>query len=80
MMKVIGGFKDKGYTFNFIVQKHIITIAHKKDMTYDFYIKHNMCALEWKLNAMTNKNKSFINKYDCNWRHTSNRNFESYRF
>ena len=44
----------------------IVTIAHKKVMTYDFYIKHNMCALEWKLNAMINKNKSLINKFDRN--------------
>ena len=35
---------------------HIITIADKKDMTYDLFMKHNMCALEWKLNTMINKN------------------------
>ena len=37
---------------------HIITIAKKMDMSYDFYIKHNMHnmhSVEWKLNAMINK-------------------------
>ena len=37
---------------------HIITIANKLHMSYDFYIKHDICALEWKLNAMINRNKS----------------------
>ena len=58
---------------------HIITKANKLGMTYDFYIKPNMCALEWKLNAMTNKNKNSINKLDRNWRHPLNRKFENYR-
>ena len=56
---------------------HIITIAHTLDMSYDFYIKHNMHAVEWKLNAIINKNKSLINKFDRNWRHPLNRKFES---
>ena len=49
------------------------------DMSYDFYIKHNKCALEWKLNAMINKNKSLVNKFDQNSLHPLNRKFESYR-
>ena len=55
--KIISDFKDKGYTFNHIAEMHIIPIANELDMSYDFYIKHNMCALEWKLNAMINKAK-----------------------
>ena len=39
-----------------------------------------MCALEWKLNAMFNQNKGLVNKFDRNWRHPLNKNFESYRF
>ena len=39
---------------------NIITISNKMDMSYDFYIKHNMDAIEWKSNAMVNKNKSLI--------------------
>ena len=77
--KVINDFKDKGDTLNHIAEMHIITIANKTDMTYDFYIKHMMSASEWKLNAMFNKNKSLINKFNQNWRHPLNRNFESYR-
>ena len=56
--KVIDDFKDKGYNFNHIAEMKIITIANKMDMSCDFYIKHNMLAFEWKLNAMVNKNKN----------------------
>ena len=35
---------------------HIITIANKMDMSYDFYIKHKLHAFEWKLNKMLDKN------------------------
>ena len=41
----------------------IITFAHKRDMTYDFYLKHNMSAFEWKLNAMINKDKNLIKNF-----------------
>ena len=44
LMNVIDDFKDKDYTFSHIAEKHIITIANKRDMSYNFYIKHNMCA------------------------------------
>ena len=79
LMTVTDDFKDKGYTFIHIAEMHIITIANKMDMSYDFYIKHNMYALEWKLNAMINKNKNSINKFDRNWRQPSNGKFDSYR-
>ena len=36
---------------------NVLTIANKLDMPYDFYIKHNIHAVEWKLNALINKNK-----------------------
>ena len=48
---VIGDFKDKGYNFNHIAETNIKTIANKMDMSYNFYFKHNMQAVEWKLNA-----------------------------
>ena len=79
LMNVIDDLKDKVYKVNHIAEMHVITIANKMDMSYDFYIKHNMCALEWKLNAMINKNKNLKNKFDSNWRHPLNRKFESYR-
>ena len=62
--EVIDGLKTKGYTFNHIAEMQIITLANKLDMSYDFYSKHNMCALEWKLNAMINKNRCLIDKVD----------------
>ena len=27
-----------------MAEMHIVTKSHKMDMSYDFYIKHNMCA------------------------------------
>ena len=57
---------------------NIVTIANKMDMPYDCFIKHNMHAVEWKLNSMINKNKVLINNLNRNWRHPLNRKFESY--
>ena len=45
----------------------IITLVHKRDMTYDFHIKHNMSAFEWKLNAMINED--LTNKFPQDWKH-----------
>ena len=56
-----------------------ITLTHKCDMTYDFYLKHNMSAFEWKLNAMINKDKNLINKFPKYWRHPFNTKFNRYR-
>ena len=58
---------------------NIITVANKKDMSYDFYIKHNVRAIEWKLKAMINKNKRLIKNFIRNWRHPLKRKFESNR-
>ena len=52
--KVYSYFNEKGYNFNHIAKTKIITIGNKMDMSYDFYIKPNMCAPEWKVNAMLN--------------------------
>ena len=48
------------------------------DMSFDFYIEHNMHAVEWKLNAMVNKNQTLINKIDRYWRHPLDGKFENY--
>ena len=40
---VIDDFKNKGYSFNHIAEMHIITIANKRDMSYDFYLKKYVC-------------------------------------
>ena len=50
------------------------------DMSSDFYIKHNMCALEWKLKAMIKKNKKLINKLDRSKQHPLIRKFSNVPF
>ena len=69
----------EGCDFSHIAMMDIITLAHKCDMTYDFYLKHNMSAFEWKLNAMINKDKNLKNKLPKNWRHPINTRFNCYR-
>ena len=76
----IDKLKEEGYDFNYIAEMDIITLAHKRDMTYDFYLKHNMPAFEWKLNSMINKDKNLINKFPQNWRHPINTKFNCYQF
>ena len=78
LREAIDKLKEEGYDFNYIAVMDIITLAHKRDMTYDFYLKHNMPAVEWKLNAMINKDKSLINKFPASWIHPINRKFERY--
>ena len=56
----IDKLKEEGYDFNHLAEMDIITLAHKRDMTYDFYLKQKKAAIEWKLNAMINKDKSLI--------------------
>ena len=75
----INELKEEGQDFNYIVEMDIITLAHKREMTYDFYLKRNMTAFEWKLNAMINKDGNLINKFPQDWRPPLNRKFESYR-
>ena len=72
--EVIDDYKDKRYTFNCIDELNII-IANKMDMSYDFYNKHIMCALEWNLFAMINKDETLINKLNHNWRHPKMRTY-----
>ena len=38
-------------------------------MSYDFYFKHNMHAVEWKLLSLINKDKTIIDKLHREWRH-----------
>ena len=75
--KVIDDFKDKGYNFNQIAEMQIMTTANKLDMSYDFYIKHNMHAVERSLNALINKHKTLNNKLDRYWRHPFSRKLKS---
>ena len=63
-----------------IAEMDIITLANKRDMIYDHYLKHNMPAFEWKLNSKISKDKNLINKFPKNWRHPINSKFNCYRF
>ena len=79
MGDVIDNLKEIGFHFNYTAELDIIKLAHRREMTYDFYIKHNMHAVEWKLNAMINKDKSLNKKFPRDWRHPLNRKIENYR-
>ena len=70
----------EGCDFSHIAEIDNITLANKRDVTYDFYLKHNMPAFEWKLNAMINKDKNLIIKFPQKWRHSINTEFNCYRF
>ena len=73
--KVIEGFENKGYNSNHIAEMKIITKGNKMHMSYDFYSKHNIHAVEWKLNTMINKNETLIKKINRNWRQPLVRKF-----
>ena len=79
LRETIDSLKEEGYHFNYLAEMDIITLAHKRDMTYDFYLKHNMPAFEWKLHAVINKDKSLINNLPQDWRHPINTRFGCYR-
>ena len=68
-----------GCNFSHIAEMDIITLANKRDTTYDFYLKHNMPAFERKLNSKINKDKNLINKFPKNWRHPINTKFGCHR-
>ena len=71
--------KEVGFHFNYVAEMDFATLAHKRDTTYDFYIKHYMSAFEWKLNALNNKDKNLIIKMPQNWRHPISTRFKFYR-
>ena len=73
------GETTEGCDFSHIAEMDIITLAHKRDMTYDFYLKHNMSAFEWKNNQLINKDKNLIHNFPCDWRHPFNMKFNCYR-
>ena len=65
---VIKGFSHKGYIFIHIAEMKIIRLANKIDISYDFYIKHIVYAVEWKIIIVINKNKTLTNKINRNWK------------
>ena len=75
----IDSLKEEGYHFTHIAEMDIITLAHKRDITYDFYLKQNIPAFERKLIALINTDKNLINKFPRNWRCPINTKFGCYR-
>ena len=73
------GFKTDGHVFSHISQMNIIIECNKMDMTYDFYIKQNMPAVEWRINQLINKDRNLINKLPVSWIHPLNRKIKIYR-
>ena len=65
--KAINNFKNDGYNFSHISQMNFIIVCNKRDMTYEHYLQQSKSMLEWKLNAMINRDKSLINKFPRNW-------------
>ena len=80
MVELHKRYAIEGCDFSHIAELNTITLAHKRDMTYDHYLKQNMSAFEWKLNAMINKDNNLINKFPKNWRHPINTKSNCYRF
>ena len=47
-------FKKAGFDFSHRSQMNIIIVCNRMDKTYDFYMKHQRHAVEWKLNQLIN--------------------------
>ena len=77
--KKISNLKNGGYDFSHISEMNIIIVCNKMYMTYDFFMKHNMPAVEWKINQIIHRDKNLINKFPLSWIHPLNRKFKSYR-
>ena len=75
---VINNFNNDGFDISHISQMNIIIVCSKVDMTYGFYMKHNMHAVEWKLNQLINKDINLKNKRPASWIYPLNRKFEKY--
>ena len=72
-----GDFRNEGYEFDYIEEMDIITLVDERDRTYQFYMKHNMCALEWMINKKLNKNKALIEKFPRDCRYPINRKYQN---
>ena len=54
----INNIKNDGFDFSHISEMNIIIVCNKMYMTNDFHMKHNMSAVEWKLNQLITKTKT----------------------
>ena len=74
----INNLKNDGFDFIHISEMNIMIVCNKMDMTYDFYMKHNLSAVVWKLNQLINRDKNLINKLPASWIHPLNRKFNTF--
>ena len=73
--RVINDFKIKGDYFNHVAELNFITLANKMNTSYDLYIKHNMHAVERKINKITAENPNLINSLNRFHNHPLIRNY-----
>ena len=66
---IISDFSNSGHEFDYIDEINIVTIVDKRDRTYDFYNKHNMHAVERKLNRMLKEKPILTINFKIGWRH-----------
>ena len=71
--------ENDGFDLSYISQMNFKIVCNKMDMTYDFYMKHKMPAVEWKLNQLIHRDKNLINKLPASWIHPLNRKYKSDR-
>ena len=69
MVNYIDDFKNDGYYFIFLSQMVITLITDIRNRTYEFYMKHNKCNLEWLLNKKLNANPNPIRNFNMDGRH-----------
>ena len=66
---------EKGYIFSHVFEMIISTINDKKYMTYEYYIKQPMQAIELNLNLNLAKNPHLINSPNRSHIHPLIRNY-----
>ena len=67
--KAVKDVNNEGFNSNQLAVLFILTKANKLDKSSDFYIKHIMYTVEWKLNATINKKENLTKKLDRRKRH-----------
>ena len=71
---------NKRYKSSHFSEINIITITNKRHKTYEFSIKHNMHAVEWRSNMNIAKNAQLINSLDRSINHPLIKKFNNVPF
>ena len=77
---MIDDFNNKGYAFDHVSELNNITINNKTNVSYEFYIKHNMHAVERKLNMIIARNPHLMNSLNQFHNHPLIRNYSHIPF